>query len=157
MSGLVRIRFARRAQRRALLARRVAVVDRRSRAFDGRARAVTAPGPGRAPSPGRGRAPAPCVTSRAVERRELEAQRLAGRRAGGDDRSALPAGVQRIGLVAHRKSMPRRAQRGQRPRDAARRERDEPRLARVLGRLADEPLVGPAGIEQRVPRLDVAN
>ena len=34
---------------------------------------------------------------------------------------------------------------------------DHPRLARVLGRLADEPLVGPAGVEQRVPRFDVAN
>ena len=59
MSGLVRIRFDRLRIARALLARRVAVVDRVAQEPRRRAPTACAPGPGRAPWSGRGRGRAP--------------------------------------------------------------------------------------------------
>ena len=91
MSGLVRIRLLRLRIAARSRARRVAVVDRRAdRACAGRRRAARAPDPGRAPWSDTGTAPARVrIGGQDLERRELEAQRLARRRSGGDDRRAL--------------------------------------------------------------------
>jgi hypothetical protein len=95
------------------------------------------------------------IAAQHLERRELEAQRLAGGRAGGDDRRARPAGVERVGLVR-----PQRL-------DAALAQRLDHRGVQLLGDrrllpaarvdrgLGDEALVGAACFKQAVPRLDV--
>ena len=104
------------ADLRALLARRVAVVDRRPRALDAERRAARAPGPARAPSSGRGRARGRGVAAQRVQRRELEAERLAARGPGRDDRRPGPRRVQRLRLV--RPELLDAAARAARPRPA---------------------------------------
>ena len=101
MSGLVRIRLLRLRIAGALVARRVAVVDRRADLLvQAEARAAPAPGPGPAPWSGTGRAPAPCGRRSATSSvGELKAQRLARRGARGDHRRALEGLEQRVGLV----------------------------------------------------------
>src|SRR5215211_183692 len=96
MSGLVRMTLAR---RRALLARRVTVVDRWPGALDAerleRARLVLRERLGRVEVERAGAR----VAAQRVQRRELEAERLAARGPRRDDRRACPGGVQRLGLV----------------------------------------------------------
>ena len=98
--------------RQPLLARRVAVVDRRPRPLDAervqRARLVLRERLRRVQVE-RAR---PRVAAQRVERRQVEAQRLAGGGAGGDDRRARPGGVQRLGLVRPQPVDPARPQRG---------------------------------------------
>ena len=97
--------------RRALLARRVAVVDRRPRPLHAervqRARLVLRERLRRVEV----QRPRPRVAAQHVERRQVEAQRLAGRGAGGDDRRPGPGGVQRLGLVRPQPLDPAGAQR----------------------------------------------
>ena len=87
------------ADRGALLSGRVAVVDREPGVLDvervERARLVLRERLGRVEVERAGAS----VAAQHVEGRELEAQRLAGGGAGGDDRRAGPAGVDRLGLV----------------------------------------------------------
>ena len=96
------------------------------------------------------------VAAEHVERRQVEAQRLAGRRAGGDDRRAVPRALQRLGLVGVQLLDPGGcqcvAQRGVQLVG----HRDERRLARALVRLAHEAPVVPAGLQQVGPRLRVS-
>ena len=141
----------------ALLARRVAVVDRRPGALD--AERVQRPclvlrerlGRIEVERAGAG------VAAQRVERRELEAERLAAGRARRDDRGPRPRGVQRLGLVRPELVHPAGAQRGRDVRVQLAGQRDGARGAPVLRRLHDEPLVlAPCG-EQRVPGLDVAD
>ena len=88
------------ADRRALLARRVAVVDREPGVLDveavERARLVLGERLRRVEVERAGAG----VAAEDVEGGELEAERLAGGGAGGDDRRAGPGGVDRLGLVA---------------------------------------------------------
>ena len=144
------------ADRAALLARRVAVVDRRADLLaQPEARAARAPGPARAPSSGTGTARAPSARcSRACERRQVEAQRLARRGAGRDDEVGPPTprgpprpGARRAARCPARSS----ASRSSGCRSAGSRRGAGGALA--LERLADEPLVGAAGLEQGVPGL----
>ena len=87
------------ADLRPLLARGVAVVDRGAGALDPervqRARLVLGERLRRVEVERAGAA----VAAQRVERRELEAERLAAGGAGGDDRRPGPRGVQRLGLV----------------------------------------------------------
>ena len=77
------------ADRAPLLARGVAVVDRVAQEAGRRAARACAPGPGPAPWSGRGRARGRrAVAGERVEHRQVEGQRLAAGRAGGDDRVA---------------------------------------------------------------------
>ena len=112
------------ADRGALLARRVAVVDRLAHPVHPervqRARLVLGERLGRVQVE-RARLG---VAAEHVERRQLEAQRLARRRAGGDDRRARPRGVQRLRLVRVEALDPARGERRGRRRGAA------PRAAR---------------------------
>ena len=91
------------------------------------------------------------VAAEHVERRQVEAQRLARRRAGGDDRRAVPRALQRLGLVRVQLLDPGGcqcvAQRGVQLVG----HRDERRLARALVRLAHEAPVVQAGLQQRRP------
>ena len=84
---------------RPLLARRVAVVDRRPGALDAervqRARLVLRQRLRRVEVERAGAR----VAAQRVERRQLEAERLAARRAGGDDRRARPGGMEGVGLM----------------------------------------------------------
>ena len=111
MSGFVRIDVRPAADLRALLARRVAVVDRRPRALDAervqRARLVLRERLGRVEVERAGAR----VAAQRVERRQLEAERLAARGAGRDDRRPRPGGVQRLGLVRPQPLDAARAQR----------------------------------------------
>ena len=129
--------------RRPLLARRVAVVDRRARA-----RSTPSACSARAWSWAsafvgyRYSARARGVAAQHVERRQVEAQRLAGRGAGGDDRRPRPRRVQRLGLVAPT------ASRSRAPRSASATVgcsssgiAASSRRPGVLRRLHDEPLV----------------
>src|SRR5215211_3675680 len=153
MSGLVRMTLAR---RRALLARRVTVVDRWPRALDAerlqRTRLVLRERLGRVEVERAGAR----VAAERVERRQLEAERLAAGGAGGDDRRPRPGRVQGGGLV---RPEPLDAARLQRVRDLRMElvgQRDLAGAAAVLGGLHDEPLVLPPGGEQLVPWLDLA-
>ncbi len=141
----------------ALLARRVAVVDRGPRALHAerleRARLVLRERLGRVEVERAGAR----VAAERVERRQLEAERLAARRAGRDDRRAGPGRVQRLRLV---RPEPVDAALAQRLGDLGMQllgQRDRTRRAAVLGRLHDQPLVLAAGGEQLVPGLDVAD
>ncbi len=142
---------------RALLARGVAVVDRRPRPLDAqrvqrprlvlgqRLRGVEVERAGAR------------VAREPVQRRQVERQRLARRRPGGGDRRAGERRVERLGLVAPEEVDAAGAQPGGDVRVQFLRERHQLRLARVDHRLADQPLVRAAGLQQRVPGFDVAD
>ena len=88
------------ADRSALLALGVAVVDRRAHVLaQAERRDARAPGPGRAPWSGTGTARAPWRRRTGRPARQVEAQRLARRGAGGDDERPVGSGVQRARLV----------------------------------------------------------
>ena len=146
------------ADREALLARRVAVVDRLADAVEAervqRARLVLRQRL-RGVEVERARLG---VAAQDVERRQLEAQRLAGRGAGRDDRRAGPGGVQRLGLVG----VERARSRGRASASATAGCRSSGIATACAGRrfyggLHHQPLVVAAGCEQLVPGLDVAD
>ena len=143
--------------RRALLARRVAVVDRRLGALDAervqRPRLVLRQRLGRVQV----QRPRPRVAAQDVERRQVEAQRLAGGRAGGDDRRARPAGVQRLGLVGPQPVDAALAQRVGHLRVQLLGDRRLQRRPGVLRGLHDQALVVAPRLEELVPGLDVSD
>ncbi len=144
------------ADLQALLPRRVAVVDRVAQAVDPegvqRARLVLRERLGRVQVQ-RARLG---VAAQHVERRELEAQRLPGRGAGGHDRRAGPRGVQRLGLVRVQPLDPAALQRFDDARVQLLRDADGLPGAAVLGGRHHQPLVLAAGLQELVPGLDVA-
>ena len=143
MSGLVRIRLLRLRIAARSAARRVAVVDRGPDLLVQpervqRARLVLGERLGRVQvQRARG-----AVGAQHLERRQLEAQRLARRGAGGDDRRALERRVQRLRLVGVevRDARARPARRG-RPGAELSRHRHKARGARPIKIVVDQPLV----------------
>jgi len=95
------------------------------------------------------------VPAQDVERRELEAQRLARRRARGDDRRSGPGGVQRLRLMRVQAVDPARGERAGHVGVQLLGQRDGLARPPVLGRLHHEPLVLAPRAQQLVPRLDV--
>ena len=143
--------------RGALVARRVAVVDRGAHALaepelGDRARLVLRQRLRRV-QVDRARLG---VAAEHVERREVEAQRLARRGAGRDDRRAVPRALQRLGLVRVQLRHPGGGERVAQRRVQLVGHRDERRLARALVRLAHEAPVVQAGLQQLGPRLGVS-
>ena len=121
------------ADRRAVLARGVAVVDRVAKLRQAELGRAFAPGPGRAPWSGRGRARG-AVGSRdePVEHRQVEGQRLARRGAAGDDHVARARRLERLEPGASR--APRSRPRGSAAASCGRervRERDRLRRSRA--------------------------
>ena len=154
MSGLVSTTLARRRISRAGLARRVAVVDRgrtRSQPERGqRARLVLGERLGGVEV----ERPRPAIAAEDLERRQVEAQRLARGGSRRDDRRALPGRLQRLGLVGVEaaRCRPARAPRagpGAAPSGSARRRA----RAGPLAGLAHEAAVLAARVQQRAPRL----
>ena len=96
---------------RAIVPRRVAVVDRVAELAAGRAPRAFAPGPERAPWSGRRRAPGLRVGGDRVEHREVERHRLARGRAAGDDHVPALGGLERLDLVRVQAVIPARTQR----------------------------------------------
>jgi hypothetical protein len=141
----------------ALLARRVAVVDRGPHAGHAerreRARLVLRERLGRVEV----ERPRVAVAAQRVERRQLEAERLAARRAGGDDGRARPGRVQRLGLMRPEPLDAARLERSDHRGVQRLRERDRPRLAAVLRGLPDQAVILAPGGEQLVPGLDVTD
>ena len=130
-----------------------------ARAWSGRTPPAHAPGPARAPWSGTGTARArAAVAAEHVERRQVEAQRLAR----GGARSSRSSGpprprLQRLapgGSTGARRRMPR--ERREHVRVQLRGRLDEPRPPGALARLAHEPPVLAAGVQQRAPRLGSA-
>ena len=158
MSGLVSTTLALLADLRARLARRVAVVDRRAHALaqaeaGQRARLVLGERLGRVQVQ-RARAR---VAAEHVERRQVEAHRLARGGAGRDDRRAARRRRRRPRPGGSRAAR-RRARRARRARRGAARRAASTSLASPgpFARLAHEPPVGAPGVEQRAPRLGLA-
>ncbi len=96
------------------------------------------------------------VRAQDVERRQVEAQRLARRGARGDDRRPGPRRLQRLGLVGVEGVDPGRGEALAHERVKVVGDRLEARLARALEGLAHEALVRPSGVEQVGPRLDAS-
>ncbi len=96
------------------------------------------------------------VAAQHVERRQVEAQRLARRRAGRDDRRARPGRLERLGLVGVQLGDPGALEALADGGMEVGGDRREPRLAGALVRLADQALVGAPGVEQIGPRLGSA-
>ncbi len=143
------------ADLRALLARRVAVVDRGTdllRQAEGVDRARLVLGERlRRVQVQRARLR---IAAQDVERRQVEAQRLARRGAGGDDRRAGPGGEQRLRLVRPQRRDARPGQGVEQRRVKLVRQRLGDRFAGALEGLAHEPLVGPAEVQQGTPGMD---
>ncbi len=158
MSGLVRMRFERRRICRALLARRVAVVDRGADLLVQpepvqRARLVLRERLRRVEVERAGVR----VGEQRLERRELEAERLARRGPRGDDRRARPRRVERLRLMRVQLLDPGGRERLAQPGVQVTGNRCERRLARPLERLADEPPVGAAVLQDAGPRLGLTD
>ncbi len=144
------------ADLRALLASGVSVVDRGAHLLDqaegvDRARLVLGEGLRRIEVERAGLR----VAAEDVERRQVEAQRLAGGGAGRDDRRPGPGRFERVGLMAVERVDPGGAQRVQHLRVQGVGEGGRDRSARPFEGLAHEPLVGAPEVEQVAPGLGV--
>ncbi len=96
------------------------------------------------------------VAAEHVQRRQVEAQRLARGRPGRDDRRSRPGGVQGLGLVAVQPLDPDPSERREHVRVQLRGEVHQLRFAWPLTRFAHQPLVRAALVQERAPGLDCA-
>ena len=145
------------ADLRALLARRVAVVDRRPQLLVQpeavqRARLVLRERLRRIEVERAGVR----VGEQRLERRELEAERLAGGGPGRDDRGAGPRALERLRLMGVEALDARRRERALELGMQVARELGERRFAGALERLAHEAPVRAPGVEEAGPRLGLA-
>ena len=142
------------ADRRPLLARRVAVVDRLAQARRAQLRRACAPGPGPAPWSGRGRARgASASRAIAVEHRQVEGEALARGGAAGDHQVGVrrpPRSASQLVRVEATRSRPAAAPRRS-PGRASSGSADRPRRALLLGALGDDPPVAPRRVDRDRP------
>ncbi len=146
------------ADRGSLVARRVAVVDRRA---DG----VTQPEGMKCPRLVLGERfrriqverPGSWVDAQHLKRGQLKTQRLARGRAGGNDRRSLEGGLDRVGLVGVQPGDPEAIKCGANRRAQPLRDRNKARFARPINMIVNQPLVGAPRLQQGRPGLGFAN
>ena len=145
------------ADLRACLPRSVAVVDRRAHS-PSQAERRQRPRLVRGERLGRihVQRPRAQIAAEHVERRQVEAHRLARRGAGRHDDRPFPGLVDRLQLMRVQALDAHRLQRRPHVGVQLRRGGQRPRPARAFARLGDQPSVLAGRVEQRAPRLDLA-